>query len=102
MNPEERREKQDVLVNIAAFADFRKACRTDRFEDAVDYCAVKKEVLALVESSSFYLIEALAESIAQTCLARPLVRKVQVRVEKPSALRFAHSVGVEVTRERRR
>ena len=38
--------------------------------------------------------------VAEICLENPRVERAEVRVEKPSALRFARSVGVEVTRGR--
>ncbi len=66
----------------------------------VDYRAVKKCILSEVEQSQYYLVEALAERIAGICLENPGVQRAQVTVEKPSALRFARSVGVEITRER--
>lgn len=97
---EERREKQDVLINIVLFADLRPAAQSDRFEDAVDYRAIKKRVIAMVEASRYFLVEALAERAAELCLEHPSVQKVQVTVEKPLALRFARSVGVEITRSR--
>ena len=102
VNEDERREKQDVTINLSIYADFRTPGRTDRFEDATDYRAIKKRVLDLVEHSSYFLLEALAEAIANVCLATPSVVKVQVRVDKPSALRFARSVGIEILRERER
>jgi len=100
INDEERREKQDVVVNLALSADLRTAGKSDRFEDAVDYRALKKRILAMIEGSSFYLVEGLAERIAEICLEHPRVAQAQVTVEKPSALRFARSVGVEITRAR--
>jgi len=100
INDDERREKQDVVVNLALAADLRKAGKSDRFEDAVDYRALKKRILAMVEGSSYYLVEGLAERIAEMCLEHPRVAQAQVTVEKPSALRFARSVGVEITRAR--
>ena len=100
INKDERTEKQDVTLNLAIFGDFRKAGRSDRFEDAVDYRAIKKRVLSLVENSTYFLLEALAEAVADTCLVSPGVCKVRVRVDKPSALRFARSVSVEITRRR--
>jgi len=99
VNEDERREKQDVTINLSLYGDFRIPGRTDRFEDAVDYRAIKKSVLGLVESSGYLLLEALAEAIANLCLTTPGIAKVQVRVDKPSALRFARSVGVEIIRE---
>ena len=102
VRPEERKEKQDVLINLSLFADLRKAGKSDRLEDSVDYSAVKKRILNMAESSQFYLIEALAEAVAEICLEQRAVSRAQVRVEKPSALRFARSVGVEITRERKK
>lgn len=98
LSPEERREKQDVIVSLVLGADLRVAGRSDRFEDTVDYRAIKKRVLALVEGSQFRLLEALAEAIAQACLETPGVAEVQVTVDKPGALRFARSVAVEILR----
>jgi len=95
---EERREKQEVVVNVVLRADVRAAAASDNFEDAVDYRAIKKRILAMAEASSFHLVEALAEAVARICLEHPKVQEAQVRVEKPTALRFARSVGVEIVR----
>jgi FolB domain-containing protein len=100
VNKEERRERQDVLINITLTADLNKACRSDNFKDAVDYRAIKKRIFEIAESSSFFLIEALAQKIADACLDFNGVKAVKVLVEKPSALRFARSVGIEITREK--
>ncbi len=101
MSEEERREKQDVLINLSLSTDLSKAGRSDNFDDAVDYRDLKKRIVALAEHSSYRLVEALAEAIADICLIHPAVSQVQVRVEKPGALRFAKTVGVEITRDRR-
>lgn len=100
INEDERREKQDVTINLSIYGDFQKAGRSDRFEDAVDYRALKKRVLALVENSKYFLLEALVEAVASDCLKTPGVSKVRVRMDKPLALRFARSVGVEIERKR--
>ena len=99
--PEERREKQDVIVTVALHADLSRAGRSDDMADTVDYKAVKKAIIDLVEPSGFALVEALAESIADTCLAFDGVQRVDVTVEKPGALRFARTVAVEISRERK-
>jgi FolB domain-containing protein len=96
----ERRERQEVLIGIVIHADLQKAGASDRLEDAVDYRAVKKEVLAMAERSEYRLVEALAERVATICLTHPAAVRVDVRIEKPGALRFARSSGVEITRER--
>ena len=100
INEDERREKQDVVINVVLGADTQPAGRSDRFEEAVDYRAIKKRIFSMVEASQYYLVEALAEQVADICLEHPGVQEVRVMVEKPSALRFARSVGVEIHRKR--
>ena len=98
--PEERREKQDVCLNITLHADLRAAGLSDDIRDTVDYRAIKQRVRALVEESSFHLVEKLAADVAHVCLEWPGVVRVCVRLDKPGALRFARSVAVEIERTR--
>ena len=97
----ERREKQDVNINITLYADLRRAGKTDAIADTVDYKAIKKKIIARVEQSSFYLVEKLAQSLADVCLEDRRVRRVRVCVAKPGALRFARTVDVEIVREQK-
>lgn len=98
--PEERREKQDVIINVEMHADLRNAGRSDDLNDTVDYKAIKKAILKLVENSRFQLIESLAENISSIALADEKVQQVLVTIDKPGALRFAKSSAVEITRGR--
>ena len=100
INEEERRHRQDVLINIVLHADTRAAGASDEIEDAVNYRTITKRVIKRVEESEFYLVEKLAAELAAICLEDTRVEAVDVRVEKPGALRFARSVGVEVHRSR--
>lgn len=98
--PEERREKQDVVINVEMHTDLRAAGRSDDLNDTVDYKAIKKAILKLVEGSEFQLIESLAERIADLALANEKVEQVIVTIDKPGALRFARASAVEITRSR--
>jgi D-erythro-7,8-dihydroneopterin triphosphate epimerase len=98
--PEEREKTQEIILNITLFADLRAACQSDDIRDTVDYKKIKKAVLAMVEASSFYLVEGLAEAVAQLCLTTPEVKAVKVIIDKTGALRFARSVAVEIMRSR--
>lgn len=100
INHDERRERQDIIIDIDLYCDLRRPGATDRIEDAVNYKDIKKKVLGFVEPSGFFLIEALAEGVARICLEHSGVESVRVRIDKPSALRFAKTVGVEITRGR--
>ena len=97
----ERENKQDILINITLYADLSKACETDNIDDTIDYKVIKKKIVNMVESSSFFLIERLAEKVADICLGNRKVRKVNVLVDKSGALRFARSVAVEIEREQK-
>ena len=98
--PEERREKQDIVISVEMHCDLRKAGRSDELKDTVDYKTIKKAILKLVEGSSFLLIESLAENIANIALTDNKVQQVVVTIDKPGALRFAKSSAVEITRSR--
>lgn len=99
--PDERREKQDVVINLTMHSDLTKACMSDEIDDTVNYKATKKAIIALVEKSEFFLIEKLAENIADIALQSLRVERVDVTVDKPGALRFARSVAVAITREQK-
>jgi FolB domain-containing protein len=94
----ERAERQDIVINVVMFADTRKAGKSDDIEDCVNYRTVAKRIIAHVEKAARYTVEALAADVADLCLLEARVERVQVRVEKPGAVRFSRSVGVEIER----
>jgi FolB domain-containing protein len=95
----EREQPQDILVNIEISADISAAGKSDNVEDSVNYRTIAKKVLAHTETIKRYTVEALAEDIAKLCLEDNKVQSVLVRVEKPGAVRFSRSVGVEIIRK---
>jgi dihydroneopterin aldolase/D-erythro-7,8-dihydroneopterin triphosphate epimerase len=101
INPEERKEKQTVLINVTLHCNLEKAGKTDDINNTIDYKSLKQGILALVEGSSFFLIEALAQNIAELCLRQEGVAEAKVTVDKPGALRYARSVAVEICRKKR-
>lgn len=99
INPEERIKLQDILINMVLYADTRDAAETDDIDKAVNYKSITKRIIEHVEASSDYLVEKLVNDIARIVLTEfEGVERVQVRVEKPGALRFARSVGIEIER----
>lgn len=98
VNDTERLHPQDILVNIVVFADTAMAGKSDNIEDSVNYRTITKKTISIAESAQRFTVEALADDIAAFVLTLPKVKGVQVRVEKPGAVRFARSVGVEIER----
>ncbi len=95
----ERKIEQDIRVNISLYTDVRAAGAADDLEQSVNYRTVSKAVISHVETADRFTVEALATDIARICLDQPGVTRCRVRVEKPGAVRFAESVGVEIERK---
>ena len=100
INEDERKSPQDILVNVVLFADTEKASKSDHIADCINYRTIAKMIMAHVEKVQRFTVEALAGDIAKLCLEEPRLLGVRVRVEKPGAVRFASSVGVEIERMR--
>jgi FolB domain-containing protein len=100
LNDWEREKPQEILINIIVYTDTRKAAETDDISYSVNYRTIAKKAQAHAETAARISVEALAEDLARICLQEPHAEKVWVRVEKPGAVRFADSVGVEIERSR--
>ena len=100
INDWERKKPQDILINIIISADLSEAGETDDISFSINYRTIAKKAQSRAETAQRLTVEALAADIANICLEEPGVLKVRVKVEKPNAVRFARSVGVEVERSR--
>jgi len=83
--PEERRDGQDFVVDVAMTIDTRPAAASDDLALTVDYSAVAAAVVVVVTGESVDLVETLAARIADAVLAEPLVEQVEIVVHKPEA-----------------
>ena len=82
--PEENRLGARFVVDVEMEVPFEG--KGDRLDATVDYAAVYAEVAEAVAGRRFYLIEALAEHMAEALLARfANLAAVRVRVHKPHA-----------------
>ena len=87
--PQERRDGQEFVVDIALEADLAGAGESDDLGDTVNYAAMAALVVARIEGDPVDLIERLAALIADDVLtaeaSRLLVDAVTVTVHKPQA-----------------
>jgi FolB domain-containing protein len=97
-NPEERREKQDVIIDMTLSTDLRVGGDSDQPDDILNYRTVNKAVIRHVEASDYNTLEALAASIARVAIVDCGVPQIEVTVWKPGALRFTDTVGVTIER----
>ena len=96
----ERKIRQVVALDLEMAFDNRKPAASDKIADTLDYKAVAKRLIAFVESSTFQLVETLAERCAEIVLAEFDVRWVRLRLAKPGAVRGSKAVGVVIERGR--
>ncbi len=96
----ERKIRQTVSIDLEMGFDIRPAAASDNIEDTLNYKLVAKRVQQFVGDSEFQLVETMAEQIAGIVLDEFAVSWVQVRVNKPGAIRGARDVGVLIRRTR--
>ena len=94
--PEERREKQDVVINIEIRYAISEAALEDRIHGALNYKTITKEVIRHVEQGSFLLLEKLVADVLDICSSHRDVLFSRVTIDKPHALRFADSVSLSL------
>lgn len=80
---EERRLGQRFEIDVELSLDLRSAAESDRLDACVNYEAVYDIVVKTVTEKKFYLIETVAEHIANNLLVLD-VGEVLVRVRKPN------------------
>lgn len=101
IKPDERVNPQEILVNVTMWVDTAPAARSDDIRDAANYRTITKAIIAHIEQGEPMLVERLVQEIADIVFAtEPRVEEVEVRVEKPGALRHARSVGITIHRSR--
>jgi 2-amino-4-hydroxy-6-hydroxymethyldihydropteridine diphosphokinase len=98
LNEWERRAKQDILVTVVLETDLHAVGITDKLEGGVNYSHVARQIMAHVESSQRFTLEALATDVAGICLAHPQVSRAKIKVTKPAADRFARAISVRIDR----
>ncbi len=96
----EKKNRQDLIINVTVDFDGSKAAKSDNIEDTFDYKAINKKIISFVETNDFNLLERVAAGICDMVFEEPAVRGASVKVEKPGALRFADSVSVTEVRDR--
>ena len=98
----EQHEAQPFQVDVELLLNLQPAAVDDDLSRSVDYGQVFDVTRQIVESTSFRLLEALAEAIAHELLVDFPVMEVGIRVRKPHAPidgTFDYA-GVEIWRRR--
>ncbi|MCQ2396722.1 MAG: dihydroneopterin aldolase [Lentisphaeria bacterium] len=96
----ERELPQALIVTATVYLDTREAAQSDDLEKTVNYAHLSKTLIRRCEASTCQLIETLAETLAQDCLAAsPRVRKTTIKIKKPAGLPNGDYASIMITRE---
>ena len=96
----EHERAQTFVVDATLSLDLAPAGRSDALDDTVDYGAIAKGIVAIIEGEHADLIERLAARIADMILQYPAVQRAEVTVHKPNAPIVVPFDDVSVTVER--
>jgi 7,8-dihydroneopterin aldolase/epimerase/oxygenase len=94
----ERKQKQTVSLDLEMGADISLAAQSENIENTLDYKAVAKRIIEFIEGSEFFLVETMAEEIAQIVIKDFSVPWLRLRVGKPGAVTGSKDVGVIIER----
>ncbi|MBI4361112.1 dihydropteroate synthase [Candidatus Micrarchaeota archaeon] len=93
----EKKSVQDVVVDVHAFLDLKKAVKTDDLKKTLDYRAIVSAAKNAAESRHFNLLESLGEAVADA-VKKLGAKRVTVRAVKPSALKNTAQASVQIQR----
>lgn len=91
-------------ADVDIYTNFSKAATDDSLNETIDYHKVYKVLYRLALEQKYYLIEAVANKIADELLIKfPAIEKISVRVRKnnPPLGGVVDCVEVEVIKERK-
>lgn len=100
--PKERKVKQTIVIDVEIAVDIRKAAKSDSIKDAIDYRDVHAVMKQRIEKNTSFLIETLAEELAQLILKNFPVKSVTLTLQKPKPMqkRGGAWAGLRITRSR--
>jgi dihydroneopterin aldolase len=95
----ERRVEQEFVISLRVGMSAGKAAESDALTDTIDYDFLRKIVEEVFAGKTQYLLEALAEHIAERILSETSAREVTISIQKP-AVWPSGIPGVQFTRGR--
>ena len=100
INNWEKNTKQPVIIDLSLFIEKIKKNNRDKIEETVDYKNISYSIKELVEKNNFELIETMGKEIAFLCLRNEKVLEVEVKINKPEALKISNNVGILIKRSK--
>lgn len=103
VNPEEKRDGQNFILDIDYYVNIQNACQNDNLDDTVSYAKVVKLARKVFCEQKFDLIERASQVVADAILDEfEQIFKVEITLKKPEAPVSADFdyMAVTIVRER--
>jgi len=81
----EKTGTQELVLDLSLWGDFSRAAESDELSDALDYAELKADIESWLAGRRWNLLEAFGQALCRRVLEHPLVRGVELTVDKPAA-----------------
>ena len=88
----ERELSQPFDVNIILDIDLTASQASDKLSDTIDYALIYEQVVKIIASTSYNLLEKLAGEILSAIFVHKSIRAAQISIAKPGLLDGATAV----------
>lgn len=93
---DERREGQDIYVDLKVKVDFSRCTASDSLQDTVSYIPLAEICTHQAQTNQYQLLETLANAILRRILSDPNIHWAWIRIKKPAAIPSAAYALVEL------
>ncbi|MBT8249034.1 MAG: dihydroneopterin aldolase [Acidimicrobiia bacterium] len=105
INPDERINPQEIVVNVTMWADTQAAAKSDDIYDAINYASISQAIRAHISEPKAdeapLLIERMAAELVTLVFdVDPRIREVELSVAKTEAVTAVRAVDVTIKRSR--
>jgi len=97
----EKKKLQPIIINLKMEYDASVAVKSDKINDAVDYCELTKKIVEKVSKTNFELLEKLVDFVLAISMEDKRVTWAEVEIDKIKPIEeYADSVSVTGQAER--
>lgn len=98
----ERKEIQEIFIDLKVEADISRVAQSDDLHDTVDYVSLAAICRKMAEEGQYLLIEKYAADVLEKLPQQFAIHSAWICVKKPQAIPFAECALVELKREYKR
>jgi len=97
----EKQTTQKIIIDLDVLADIKHSAASDELKDTLNYKSMAENVIEMLETTHYQLIETMAEEVAKLILENYATTWVKVRINKGGVVKNVKNVGVQIERGER-